>query len=383
MEATIEITGVAQGGLGVGRIDGRVCFVHLAIPGDVVRVQVAKEAKGVLWAEIEEVVEPSPHRCGVPCIAFGACGGCAWLHFSYPAQGEWKQKLIRDSFERIAKLEVDPAWVEDPELRFGYRTRAEFHAKEGLWGFYAPSSHDIIGIPSCPLCHPKLNEAFGKARKLDLRASVEITVNPEGDEVLVWTAKPAPRLRQLFPMAGARADGGRRAQFKFDGVPIVNGAFSQSSLLLNRLLVSTVHEAVGAADKVLDLYCGNGNLTLGLAEAGAQVVGIDHNEDAVRAADALGVGQYRAGAEGAFRRAVQESAWDVILLDPPRAGAKAIIPALVNASADAIVYVSCDPATLARDVGVLSKSGWRVTKITAVDLFPNTAHVETVCRLER
>jgi len=167
----------------------------------------------------------------------------------------------------------------------------------------------------------------------------------------------------------------------FDGVPVVNGAFSQSSLLLNRVLVRTVRELAGDAMSMLDLYCGSGNLSLSLAPRG-RLLGLDLCRDAIDAANAVRPGAYRRGDEHAFRDALRLP-WELVLLDPPRMGAKAIAQDLAVCPANAIVYVSCDPATLARDLKIIMAGGWRLTRAVAVDLFPCTAHIETVCRLER
>ena len=125
MATIVPITGVAHGGHGVSRIDGQVCFVPYALPGDTVEVRVVRQARGVLWGAIDKLVEPSPHRCAPCCPYFGACGGCMWLHFAYPGQAEWKQRIVKDALERIAGVTADVVWVEDEILRLGYRTRAE------------------------------------------------------------------------------------------------------------------------------------------------------------------------------------------------------------------------------------------------------------------
>src|SRR5690606_31557991 len=143
----------------------------------------------------------------------------------------------------------------------------------------------------------------------------------------------------------------------------------------NRLLVSRVHAAAEGAQRVLDLYCGAGNFTLGLAD-GVSVTGIDHNRAATAAAAALGRGQYSTGDERDMVTAIAQGPWDTIILDPPRTGAKALVPALARAEAARIVYVSCDPATLARDVARLAAEGWRIDSLHAVDMFPHTWHVE-------
>jgi 23S rRNA (uracil1939-C5)-methyltransferase len=146
--------------------------------------------------------------------------------------------------------------------------------------------------------------------------------------------------------------------------------------------VKAAHDAVGEGATLLDLYCGSGNFSLPLAH-GRTVKGIDHNRAAISAAQATGRGAYEAGDEGVFLRAIGSAAWDAILLDPPREGAKAIMPALAGSRAGRIVYVSCDPATLARDARVLVDAGWAVASLDAVDMFPQTAHVEAVAAFVR
>ncbi len=373
---TLEITNLAHGGYGVGRIDGQVWFVPYGLPGDTVQVEETRRARGIVWGRIQEVPTPSPHRVQQPCPVFGTCGACTWLHFAYPAQLEWKQRIALDTLKRLGGVEPKEAVaVEDPELRLGYRTRSEFQGDGWKRGYYAEGSHDIVDIAACPLCHPKLNEVLAKLRESSVLGPVEITVNPDGDEVLVWTAKPNRRLAKAFASAQSFESEEDRHRFVFDGVPIVNGTFSQSSLLLNRALRSVVHEALQGAASVLDLYCGAANFSHALE---ADVVGIDHNRAGIQAAQSLGRHDYRLGKEGEFVRAIEEKPWDAILLDPPRTGAIDIMQALAESNAAQIVYVSCDPATLARDAKALIKTGWHMKRATIVDMFPHTAHIESV-----
>ena len=402
-EHIVSIDAAAHGGHGVTRIDGQVCFVAHALPGDTVRIAVERAAKGVLWARIAELIEPSPHRETPPCDVFGACGGCSWLHFAYDAQLAWKRRIVQDCLQRIARIDIAPDIAADPALRRGYRTRAEFHGDGEAWGFYTRGSRDVVDIASCPLCHPRLNAALAQLRTVRAQAGIEITVNPEGDDVLVWVreaSRPgrthngrrprrAPRdaarrlIRDAFPQAQGLGDDAPRAAFSFDGVPVVNGAFSQGSLLLNRLLLDVVGAMIGDARNVLDLYCGSGNLSLRLADEGRRVLGMDHNGAAVAAAAATGRGTYEAADESDFTEALADDTWDAVVLDPPRQGAKTIAPALAAAPADRIVYVSCDPATLARDARALIAEGWRPAACTVIDLFPDTPHIETTLRFDR
>lgn len=307
---------------------------------------------------------------------------CTWSHFAYPAQAEWKLRIVRDSLERIGRVQADLEWCENPMLRIGYRTRAEFHGDGDKLGFFSPGSHEIVDSPGCFLCHAVLESAFKDIRKIGIKGAATVTVNPEGGNVLIWSKLPQPRLKQRFPLLNTPKDGMHRSLFFFDGVPIVNGAFTQASLLLNRLLVRAVRRMIGSASSVLDLYCGSGNLSLGLPQS-IRVLGIDHNRAAIHAANQLRQGAYIAGKEDDMLERVRQQEWDSILLDPPRTGAKDLAPALAKSPARSLIYVSCDPATLARDLKTIITGGWKLAGATVVDMFPYTPHVETVCKLER
>lgn len=383
MKTEIEITSVGHGGAGIGRLDGQVCFVPYGLPGDHLEIKVTRSNRKMMWGELVSVVSPSPDRITPDYPNWRRSGVSTWLHFSYPAQAEWKQRIVTDCLSRIAGIDdVTLQWQENPELRTGYRTRAEFHGDGKQFGFYALGSHDIVDTEQCPLCHPAMNKALSRLRELELKGSVTVTVNPEGEDVLVWTPFTNRRLRDRFPQSSNPKDERPPARFDFDGVPIVNGAFSQSSLLLNRLLRDTVQAFAGNPVSALDLYCGSGNLSLILPQR-TEITGIDHNKIAVKAAYRTGRGTYFAGNEHKMIERIGEDQWDTILLDPPRAGAKPLVPALAASSARSIIYVSCDPATLARDLKGLYEGGWRIDQIRALDLFPNTPHVETVCLLKR
>jgi 23S rRNA (uracil1939-C5)-methyltransferase len=380
--AELRIERVVPGGDGLGRVDGEVCLVPYGLPGDRIAITDPRKRAGVLRAEIRSVIEASPHRVPTDCSVFGTCGGCTWLHFAYPAQAEAKCALVADCFRRIAHREVNPGFLEDAALRQGYRTRATFRARDGRCGFFEARSHTVTDISACPLCHPRLNEALGILRASGIEGEFEITVNPEGPETLVWVREQLDETRAVFPQTNGPADRGVRHQFLFDGAPVVCGAFAQSSLLLNRLLVGAAREAIGEGETLLDLYCGSGNFSLALA-GGRRVTGLDHHRAAIAAAQALGRGHYDAGDESAFVRAIGSTVWDAILIDPPREGAKAIMPALAGCRSRRIVYVSCDPATLARDATALFDAGWGLASLQVVDMFPQTFHVECVAAFER
>lgn len=382
MSHEITIERMAHGGDGVGYIDGKICFVPYGLPEDRLEVVITDDAKRYSRARIRTILEPSPHRTEPACPHFETCGGCNWLHFAYPAQMEWKQRIVQELFRRVAKIDVSVEGLGDPDLVLGYRTRATFRGENGKRGFYAPQSHEIVDLDECPLCDPKVNTALSTLRATGVEGDVEIVVNPDGDDVFVWTDVPNDDLQKAFPIAESLNMDEQRSHFFYDDTPVVNGTFNQSSLKLNRILVDHVHEQLEGAESVLDLYCGSGNLTMALSDR-AQVIGLDRDGPSIKAADMAGRGEFYIGKQRDFHDFIHRQPWDAIVLDPPRIGAKSIMKSLADSTAAKIVYVSCDPATLARDIIPLLNKKWTIQNVTAIDLFPNTAHVETVCVLSR
>ncbi|HQL96106.1 MAG TPA: hypothetical protein PL005_15630 [Candidatus Hydrogenedentes bacterium] len=381
---TCDITALATGGDGLGRVDGRVCFVPFAYPGDRVRARVVRRTPKAWWGALEAVETPSPDR--IPCLEgkTEADAAYVWGGLAYDAQTVWKRRIVADCLARIGKIAVEVEWVGDPASRHGYRTRAEFHGDGRRLGYFAPGTREIVSVKSCPLCHDAVNAVLAELGPARLKGSVTVTAHPETGETMLWAPPGAgPYLSRRFANVNAPRDPRPRARLEVDGVPVVNGTFCQSSLTLNRLLVGTVREMAGACGSLLDLYCGNGNLSLGLARAGVRVTGMDHAGAAVRAAAETGAGDYRTGDEAAMGALMAAGRWDTVVLDPPRAGAAAVVEGAAAAAQARIVCVSCDPATLARDLAAFAGLGWRVKRAVALDLFPCTPHVETACLLER
>lgn len=378
----LTIDAAAHGGDGVGRVSGLVCFVSGALPGDTVRARVYRCGPRAVWAHLESLLEASPSRLASPPCPSGPCASaCSWRAFAYPAQEDWKRRIVADSLQRIGSLRVEVGWAEESGCRLGYRTRAQFHGDGSTVGYYARQSHTVIPMAACPLNHDHLNVALVELQETGLRGDVLVTVNPEGAEELVWMDADHRAARERFPLFNTPRDTTCH-QFLFDGAPIVNGAFSQSSLLLNRLLRARVRACIGQPDSLLDLYCGNGNFSLPYAPD-CKVLGIDQTRAAIDAASRLAPGAYQQGTEKNMNTQLAGRDWDAVVLDPPRTGARALTRALAGARAKKMVYVSCDPATLARDLREILSGGWAVTEVTAVDMFPHTPHVETVCLLER
>lgn len=384
----LRIDALAAGGDGVGRDpDGRVVFVPFAAPGDRLRVRVVEERARFARGEIEAVLEASPARVAPPCPVFGTCGGCAWQHIAYETQGAAKRAIVADALARVGKLGNLPAvdFTASP-APYGYRGRARVLLERGRVGFRQRRSHALCAIDACPLLVPALDEALG--------AMAAAPPSPDGEWELA--VGDDGRVRTAPLGAGALAREGEPARILLaaagERIQVSAGVFGQANALLLDALATTVLEAAGSGGIALELFAGAGFFTLGLARRFARVIAVESDPGGVRdLAHNLAEAQLRhvrviearvetwlAAADAEARRA------EVVVLDPPRGGVGAAAArALAQLPARRLVYLSCDPATWARDLAVLGSHGWQLMRVHGFDLFPQTPHVEALAVLER
>lgn len=380
----VKIEKIVPRGFGLGFAEDLTIFVSLASAGDRLRVRI-REIKGkTAFAEIEEVIEPSANRIEPPCRYFGSCGGCDFQQMNYGAQLAAKVGIVRDCLERIGKIE----WPSDIEMirsprEFEYRSRAQWHldTREKKLGYFKRNSHDVIDIEHCPQITPELEDVLETVRaNLNWEGFWSPTVHIEaahgdGGESSVYSPELMEPTNEIsFSAAGEKYF--YSAQSFFQG----------NQFLIEQLIETAVGGAAGAT--ALDLYCGVGLFTLPLARKFGQVIGIEGNAGALDFAEQ---NAKRAGLANVryVRGGVAEFLWnhdladtDFILLDPPRAGTeKHTIRNIIRVEPKQIAYVSCDPSTLARDLRKFIEGGYIIDSITALDLFPQTHHVETVARL--
>ena len=395
--------------------DGQVVLLPYAAPGDEVEARVTTVHTDYLRAEVARVTAAGPERVLPGCPAFTVCGGCQWQHVSPAAQRAAKAGIVAEQLARIAGVrDVDVAPTVAGSDDWRYRARITLVAEGRRLGYHRARSHRLVEIDDCPIADAVVAAHVGSARAwvAALRAvpeRVTIAAAP-GGVVLTGTgpARPGPRDVEVTEELLARTASVRGAVLAGGGTRIVVGdprvrvdvepgvaleapadVFTQVNPAANVHLVQTVL-AVGAfapGVRVLDLYCGAGNFSLPIARRGAVVEGVEQSTIAVEAARANAA---RLGLDGATFTAArvrdtlaarQAGAFDVVVLDPPRAGAADELGALAALRAPRIVYVACDPATLARDVRTLVAYGYRTNRIIPVDLFPQTYHIETVAEL--
>lgn len=377
-QAIVRIDALAAGGDAVGRVpDGRVVFVPLAAPGDRVHVRICQERARFLRGRVEKLLEPGAARGDPLCPVFGRCGGCAWQHVRYEAQREAKSKILADALGRIGGFERgSPIPVVASPSRYAYRGRTRVRIEAGRVGYRCRGSHTLCPVSSCPVLVPELD-----AR---LRRLVAQPPQRNGEWELAFGSGRARAVSVGPP-------GGERLFLEVGGEPIgfSSGVFTQSNVLLLETLVERVVASAGSGAFALELFAGAGFLTLQLARRFERVVALEASAAAardlranLRAADLGGVEVHEQRVE--FSAALfGRLAPDVVVLDPPRAGLPTgAVAAVAGVGARRIVYLSCDPATLARDLAGFRERGYRLRRVEGFDLFPQTPHVEALAVLE-
>lgn len=409
----ITITALSHAGEGIGRLAGRAVFVPFALPGETVRAEIVVEKKNFARARLLEVLTPAPERVEPPCPHHFSlspqpsalpCGGCQLQHLAYPAQLRFKRQTVVEQFVRVGGFSDPPVRPMQPSpAPFRYRNHVQFSlTPEGRLGFQAAGSNRVVAIRECHLISPAVNDLW---RQITLESAPELdrlTLRATDDDALVVfeSESDAPDLELDVPVSAAllRPDGTSYALAGRDYVEITvrgrefkvsAGSFFQVNPALTEHLVALVLEALAlqGGEVVWDVYSGVGLFTAFIAPIAGRVIGIEAGASAVGdAAENLdefdNVEIYEAPAEAVVPTLTLRP--DAICVDPPRAGcAPEVIEALAASGAARIVYVACDPATLARDAKRLVAGGYALAWVQPLDMFPQTYHVECVALFER
>ena len=376
----VRIEKWVYGGEGLARIDGRVVLAPFVLPGELTRVEAGEN----VHADLVEVVEASPDRVAAVCPIFGRCGGCHYQHAPYEYQLARKVEILREQIRRVGKIDYqgEIETISGPAL--GYRNRSQFHVVDGQIGYLAARSHELVPLEGdCPISSPRVNAALAHIRERlsDSRfprfvRSIEVFTN-EHDVQLNVLESERPVARSFYDWFGSV-------------VALDYGEFRvspRSFFQVNRFLVDQMVEraVVGVHGKsALDLYSGVGLFALPLARRFESVTAIEAGSSAARD---LEFNAQRAGLKIGIEQSRVEDylakldrAPDFVLADPPRVGlGKSVTASLNRLRPPRITIVSCDPATLARDVAALA--GYRIGRVTLIDLFPQTFHIETIVEL--
>jgi 23S rRNA (uracil1939-C5)-methyltransferase len=424
-------TDLLANGQAVGRIGTMVTFVDGPLPGERARIRITQVKPKYAVGDLIELVERSPERVVPFCDVFGTCGGCQVQHLGYEGQLSWKTRIVREALQRIGGIADPPVapaiGMDQPRA---YRNKMALVAKSGAFGFYKARSHELVPIRHCPIVLASLDAQIGNLWRVrenpaiapalrDVKHVIARAAIASGDVVVSFTtdrgsaalAAAAAPLAAAFPEAvgisnsfepaSTNAVMGRRHRSlsgradiaeTIDGVSfrVSPASFFQVNSAMVRKIFGYLRERVAMPAKVLDLYCGAGTFTLFFARGGATVVGVEENPHAIREArenaalnHVEATTAFLAGrvdtvlGEGPGRAALASA--DIVFLDPPRKGSdEATLALLAAARVPEIWYLSCNPATLARDLAQLVAAGYGVESVQPFDMFPQTGHIEAL-----
>jgi 23S rRNA (uracil1939-C5)-methyltransferase len=436
----IEITGLSHQGWGIGRYEGFTVFVPGTLPGEIVQAEINQVKKNFATAKLIKVIHESPQRMAPPCHVYDHCGGCQLQHARYSYQLEMKKKIVEDALRKIAQLpEVPVRPVLGMSHPWQYRNRIQLHVDichdQMELGFFKPGTRELVSFRECLLVPEIFNQIRAYLCKtlpeyvgeedLSLLKHIVLKSSSDTKEIAVIFITTKENFPLLFELARSLA--GRfpqvvsvvqNIQKKDTGVLFGNkwhhiwgrerlvekignvlysispGSFVQVNPEQTRVLYDQIMDCADlqGGETVLDVYCGMGSISLQLAEKAGQVIGIEEFPEAVKDAD------YNAWLNGftnvkflvgKAERLLPEMAAEgiqpqLLIVDPPRKGCDPeVLSAIAKMNPPKLIYVSCDPATLARDLRILSEKGYRVLEVQPVDMFPQTAHVECVVLITR
>lgn len=424
MDVTIEK--LIYGGDGLAHHDGATVFVPFVLPGEVVSINPIERKKKFVRGRTERVLTPSPERTAAPCPHFLTCGGCHYQHIPYPAQLRYKEEILRETLRRIGKIDWSGPITVHSASPLNYRNRAQWKvrviddAASAEIGYFRAESTALVPIETCPIVSPRLEATLAALRKLiaggtlpqSLR-EVEAFADSSDDQILLTlsfaqlpstAAKIAEAVRAAIPWAASvllqtvsqvrmELFGPGHIEYKVKNLTyrVSHFSFFQVNRFLTPEMSEAVAAAAGAGSLALDLFAGVGLFSLPLAKSFKRVIAVESNPIAARdceanvAANRERSGQFEireADSLEFLRRFSEKPA--CIVLDPPRAGLSPEGAArIVKAAPARIVYLSCEPSTLARDIAALIAAGYVVSTIEFFDLFPQTFHIETLVKLER
>ena len=437
---TVRIEGYADGGAGVARIGGRVVFVQGALRGETCEILLLKVNKNVAFAKVNKLLSPSAHRMTPDCPYYPRCGGCVWRHMEYAEEKQLKRQRVQDALTRIggSGVQVEEILGADTVLR--YRNKSIWPVSPGgAVGFYRARTHEVINAERCLLVHPAAEAAADALRewmaRYDVRGYDETTGeglvrhlfarNNAGGETLLCVVANAGKLPHeaelVSALRGACPDaagivlntntkktnvvlgdsyrtlwGGDRLEDTLCGLAFRLSApsfYQVNHAQCEKLYAKAVEYAeLTGEETLLDLYCGAGTITLTMAKHARRVIGAeivpeaidDAKENAAR--NGITNAEFFCGDASAVaaKLAADGLRPDVVTVDPPRKGlAEDVVQAIADMAPERVVYVSCDPATLARDVKRFAERGYTAVRACAVDMFPRADHVESVVRFDR
>ncbi|HWQ76516.1 MAG TPA: 23S rRNA (uracil(1939)-C(5))-methyltransferase RlmD [Syntrophomonas sp.] len=411
------VDGISHGGEGVARIEGKATFIPYTIPGETVDAEIAEEKPNYQRGRVKAIVSPSPDRVKPPCRHFYNCGGCSYQHVAYPRQLELKQQTVTDALYRIGGIDIKVNPVIGMDNPWHYRNKVEWHAGivagRAVLGYYINNSHDLIPIDDCPLISEKMQSCSryiaDHYRELNLPDQGAVTVRQSslGQLMLIFHGTGASKID--FPQLTDRIEvdsvfslergklrhhyGSKSLAEQLSGLDfeISPLSFFQVNHQQTEKMLQLIKAYAGlrGSENLLDAFCGTGSMALQLAGSIKTVTGVESLTAAVQDAEKNAVINHISNCRFISGKCEQiipalKEKFDVVVLDPPRSGCKkALIQSVINISPRTIIYVSCNPATLARDLALFNNTAYTIETVQPLDMFSQTGHVENIILLQR
>lgn len=384
----VKIDNLSHDLKGITRVDGKVTFIDNALPNEIVDIKIIEEKKNYNRAKVSSYIEKSKDRIENICPYFDRCGGC-----SFSGIIEYKKNIFMDILKRYANMDINPNVI-DSDNNYGYRNKISMKINNGKLSLVEENSTELVDIDRCLLCNDKINMVIEKLSDINLDGLKEVIIR--GTDSIMVILKGEYDYNNVIKLLEGYVDSiiyndvcVYGDEYIFINVDKYRyGVFPESFFQVNTLMISKLYDKVkeyaGCGDKLLDLYCGAGTIGIYLADNFNKVRGIEINKDAIRGAnlnkEINNINNISFELGNANNIKIYE---DTLVVDPPRSGlddkTRNII---INSNVKKLVYVSCNPITLARDINIF-KDKYDIIDITLFDNFPNTIHMESVCLLER
>ena len=394
-DVMIKIESLDHNGRGIAKLNNKVVFVNNALPGEIVEIRIISEKKNYIEAEVIKYIEKSKDRIDSICPYYSECGGCDILHMNYKDQLKFKQEKIENIINKYLNTNIKINPIVKCDNEFNYRNKVTFHVNKKI-GFFKNKTNDIVKIENCPLVDKKINDSISHLNKLDLNNIDQITCRIGMDKLMIIiSSKKEIEIKPIQDIAdsiyindelvyGEKNIYNTIGEYKYIISP---NSFFQINNNTCKKLYDKIKEETKNSKNVLDLYCGTGSIGIYISE-NKNVLGIEINESAIENANTNKVINklenisFICGDSGKKSTNLSFNP-DTIIVDPPRSGLDSTtIKNLVSMNPNKIIYVSCDPMTLVRDLNELSNY-YNINEITPFDMFPQTKHVESLCILTK
>ncbi len=364
----VKIENLDHNGRGIARINNKITFIENALPGEIVDINIIKEHKKYNEARVIKIIEKSKDRIAPKCPYYGECGGCEIMHMTYDSQLEFKKEKVKNILKKYADLEINPLIVSSNQ-DFNYRNKITLHEKNDKVGYMRENTNEIIEIEECPLVMASINDYI---KEIKLKIKVQLVVRTNEKDEIISNLKNEDLIIKINNLS-----------FYVD----INSFFQVNNYICARIF-ETLENVLEETNTCLDLYSGVGTLSIVASKKSKKVYSIEVNPHSHKNAlknlklNNINNIEFMCGKVEDKIKEIKENI-DVIITDPPRSGMdKTTINTIKELNPKKIIYISCDPMTLARDLNSL-KENYTIENIILFDMFPNTKHIETFCVLKR